>query len=96
MGGGGGTGGSSMLACQECMGPLLGNSGMCGKQQMACGGSGDCNAWLACYATCLEEDFTPACFDTCDTTYMDAEPLYDPLVTCVCTTCAAECGAFCN
>jgi hypothetical protein len=95
--GGAAIGGSSGESCTECVGPLLGGTGRCGPLHQACSDDGDCQGWLTCYdVTCLQGDFSVACFDACDRQYADAAKLYQPFLTCWCNACAAACQPLCR
>jgi len=84
VGGGGGTGGGVGQTCINC------GIANCATSALACYANADCQAILTCAVSASCQDL--ACIDTCASQYPAGQTALAPVVTCMQTNCAAQCG----
>jgi hypothetical protein len=94
--GGEGGGMGATQACQECFATVFVAGSSCVDAVEACDADTDCDAWKNCSEACFNDDDTVACYDACDANHPHDTSLSDPLWTCLCDTCSAQCVAACD
>jgi hypothetical protein len=65
----------------------------CQMQSFACFANPACMPWGQCAVGCFMGNATPGCFAACDAMYPMAKTNYDPVYSCLCTSCSTQCSA---
>jgi hypothetical protein len=74
--------------CVQCA------SQQCMTQEFACVPDPTCQPWGQCAIACIQASLpSPACLAACDAMYPQAKPEYDPVYTCLCSSCSMECAS---
>jgi hypothetical protein len=95
-GGEGGGGMGATQACKECFATVFVAGSSCVDAVEDCDADAACDAWKNCGEDCFNDDDTVACYDACDANHPHDTALSDPLWTCLCDTCSAQCVAACD